>query len=295
MEIVVEYVLVDNLVINTLILFFSATILKIKKSKLRLFVSAVLGTACSLITPILNLPLWLMIVYKLLLGLVMARIGLDPSGLKQNIVFFGVFLLLTGVVGGVCFGLVYLFSGEASANGIVVFGSEIPVGAVLGVVCLTFLAIWKLFNHLSRKKLLGTFIFKAEIENEGKKTNFDVFLDSGNTLFDPITKKPVLIVEFSLFKQIVNVPFEKVITKKIGQEDIKNSRYLPYGTVGGQGEMLVFEIEKFLLKKEKEEKIFKGAVVGLSLSGLKKSFGCQALIGPEFAKEFVLWKFLKEF
>lgn len=288
-EIVVEFALVDNLIINFLILYLSAMILKIKTNKLLVSISASLGAICSIISPILNLPLWLSVVYKVLLGLIMARIGLSPTGFKQNIIGFGAFLLMTGAVGGICFGIVFLFSGEITNSGIKIFGWEIPVSAVLTAVCLICLLISKFIKHINRKKLINTFIFNAEIVNENKKTEFEVYLDSGNNLVDPITKKPVIIVDFSIFKKIVDVPFDKVITKKIDEKDIENSRYIDYGTVGGNGKMLVFEVKEFLLDYDaKNKKIFKNAVVGLSFSPLKKSFDCGALIGPEFAKEFVL-------
>ena len=287
-EIVVEVALVDNIVVNFLILLLSSMILRKKTNKILILISAIFGAICSIVSPILNLPLWLSISYKILLGIVMTRIGLSPIGLKQNLLFFGAFVLMTSAVGGVCFGIVFLFGGEISKGGIKVLNWEIPVGVVLAVVCLVCLLISKFIKHINRKKLLNTFIFNAEIINENKKTSFEVYLDSGNNLVDPITKKPVIIVDFSIFKKIVDVPFDKVITKKIDEKDIENSRYIDYGTVGGNGKMLVFEVGEFLLDYDREtKKVFKNAVVGLSFSPLKKSFDCGALIGPEFAKEFV--------
>ena len=175
MEIIVEFALVDNLIINFLILYLSAMILKQKTNKLLISISAGLGAVCSIISPILNLPIWLSVFYKILLGIIMARIGLSPTGFKQNVMCFGAFLLMTGAVGGICFGIVYLISGEISSMGIKIFGWEVPVSIILGIVCLICLLISKFIKHINRKKLLNTFIFNAEIVTENKKTYINLY------------------------------------------------------------------------------------------------------------------------
>ena len=289
MEIVVEYVLIDNLVINFLILNLSAKLLKVRENflSLRLLSSAALGAVCSLISPLLNLPSYLQIVFKLVLGLLMVRIGLNPTGFKKNMVSYFVFLLLTAAMGGVCFGIVFLLSGEIESGFVLIYNMEIPVGAIILVVWLVYLGIAKLFCAYEKRKLFGTFVFKAEIKNNGKTIEFDVFLDSGNTLTDPISLKPVMIVDYSLFRKIFDLPLEKILMKKIGKEDISGSHYIDFGTVGNGGKMLVFEVESVVLRAGEKETEIKSPAVGLTFSKLQKSFNCEGLIGVEFAKEFV--------
>ena len=130
----------------------------------------------------------------------MVRIGLNPTGVKKNMLAYFVFLLTTAAVGGVCFGIVYLLSGDIESGFVQIYDSEIPVGVVLLTVWLVFLLILKLIKMFERKKLLNTFVFKAEIKNEGKIIEFDAYLDSGNALIDPISQKPVMIIDYSLFE-----------------------------------------------------------------------------------------------
>lgn len=288
MEIVVEYALIDNIVINFLIIYLSALILRLDKGKLRLVFAACFGAAFSLITPLLTLPLWLSIIYKILLGLVIARLGLKTSGFKKNTLAFSVFLIMTAAVGGACMGIVFLFGGKIENGFLTVYEMELPVGVVLLASLLVCFGIGKVINAIGRRKLLGNFIFQGEILNKGKTTKFDVFLDSGNTLFDPITKKPVLIVELSIFSKIFDVPFEKIITKKVDETEIENSHYITYGTATGQSKMLVCEVEKFCVSTgNKNTKKFQDVAVGLSLVKFQKCYECRALMGAEFAKEFV--------
>ena len=220
----------------------------------------------------------------------MVRIGLNPSGFKKNLFAYSVFLLLTAAMGGVCFGIVFLLSGEIDSGFVQVYNAEIPVGAVLLLIWLVYLAVVKLVSQFERKRRLNNFVFKAEIFNEGKKTEFELFLDSGNTLIDPIFLKPVMIIDYSLFRRIFNFPLEKLLTKNIKKEDISGSHYIDYGTVGSGGKMLVFEVEKVVVENGKEKKEIKNPVLGLTFSKLSSNFNCEALVGLEFSKEFAKWK-----
>ena len=287
MEIVVEDALVDNLVINFLILYLSSLILKSKKNNWLFFISATLGAIVSLIIPLLVLPNWIFLVYKLLLGWVMVRIALRPMGIKANLIYFLVFLFITALMGGVCFAVIFLLSGEISASSVFLYNLEIPVGAVLLVVSLVGLTIAKLFKAFYRKKMFGNFIFDAEVLNDKKNIEFQVYLDSGNTLIDPLTNKSVVIIEYSFFKKIYDISFEKIITKKITQDDIKNSRYIDYGTIGGKSKMLVFEVDCFKIKTKDKDIVIDNQIFGLSLTKLKNCFDCEALIGPDIAKDFM--------
>ena len=289
-EITIEYVLIDNLVINFLILFLSAVILKARVSKWRCFSGAIIGAVCSLLTPLISLPNYLFIIYKMLLGYIMVRIALKPVGFAKNVISYFVFLLMTAVMGGVCFGIVYLLSGEINQGFVLVYNTEIPVGIVVLVISLISYGVYKIVGVLNRKKLFNTFIFKAELKNLNKTTEFEVYLDSGNTLKDPLSNKPIIIIEYSVFKKIFDLPLDKLLTKKIDEKDIEGSHYIDYGTVGGNGKMLVFEADQLLIKDDKKQIIIPNPSVGLTFSKLTKCFDCEALIGPEIAKEFIDWK-----
>lgn len=285
MEIVVEYVLIDNVVINFLILQLSALVLRIKGRRIWFFVAALFGAAVSLVSPLLSLPTWLSILFKLILGIVISRIGLGAKGFKKDALSFSVFLIMTAAVGGACFGIVFLFGGTFDSGFLTVYNMEVPVGVVLLVASLVCAGIGRVVKVVGKRKLVGNFIFQGEISNNGKSTKFDVFLDSGNTLFDPILKKPVLIVEFSVFSKIFDVPFEKVITKKIDENEIKNSHYINYETASGKGKMLVCEAEKFSLDVEDGKTVkFDNVAVGLSFVKFQKCYDCRALMGAEFTR-----------
>jgi stage II sporulation protein GA (sporulation sigma-E factor processing peptidase) len=282
MEIIIEYVLIDNLVIDFLILYLSCKILKQKIVYWRLILSAVIGAGCALIIPIINLPEYLMIILKLILGIVMVLICLPCSTFKKSFISFLTFLMMTGCMGGVCFLIIFMLSGNMSFNFNISYSYKIPVGAIVFVCALVAGIISQLIKLIYRKKALNNFIYEITLVDKGKEIRSSAYLDSGNTLIDPVTNKPVIIINYSLFNKLYNLPLEKILTKKIKEEDIKKSHYITFNTIGKKSDMLVFEIDKMAINSQNQEKQFDNVLLGLSFSKLNNTFSCEALLNPQF-------------
>lgn len=244
MEIIIEYTLIDNLVIDFLILYLSCKILKHKVVFWELALSSCVGTACALVMPIINLPTYAMVFFKLTLGAIMVLISLPCNNFKKAFISFMGFILMTAGMGGICFFLLFMISGDISINLLTTYSSQIPVGVILLVCSLTFYFVNKLIKLIYKKRMLNTFIYETTFLNDGKEIKIDAYLDSGNTLIDPITNKPVVIINFTLFNKLYNLPLEKVLMKNVGDKEIKNCHYITFNTVGKKSDMLVFEIEK---------------------------------------------------
>lgn len=216
----------------------------------------------------------------------MVLISLPSKTLKKVIISFLTFMLMTGVMGGVCFALIFMLSGSVSADVLITYSSDIPLGLIIFICLITYLATTKLIKLFYQKKTINNFIYETILKDKGKKIKFNAFLDSGNTLIDPISQKPVVIISYSLFQRLYNFPLEKIITKKIEEKDIKKLHYITINTVGKGSEMLVFEVEKMEVVFSKNDiKNFSNVVLGLSFSGINKTFSCDALLHPQFVCE----------
>lgn len=283
MEIIIEYVLIDNLVIDFLILFLCCKILKYKVVFWRLLTSSIIGAGCALVLPIIHLPNYILMIFKLLLGALMVLISLPSKTSKKTIISFLTFMLMTGAMGGICFALIFMLSGSVSTDILITYSSNIPLGIIILMCALTTLGITKLTKLFYQKKTINNFIYETILKDKGKQIKFNSFLDSGNTLIDPISQKPVVIITYSLFNRLYNLPLEKIITKKIEEKDIRNLHYITINTVGERAEMLVFEVEKMEVVFSKNNvKNFNNVVMGLSFSEINKTFSCDALLHPQF-------------
>ena len=158
MEIIIEYVLIDNLVINFLILYLSCKILKQKIVYWRLILSSFIGVGCALIMLIINFPGYVMIIFKLILGIVMVVIALPCPTFKKSVVSFLTFLIMTGCMGGVCFLIIFMVSGNLSFNLLATYSYKIPVGAILFACSIISVVIGQLIKLVYRKKTINNFI-----------------------------------------------------------------------------------------------------------------------------------------
>ena len=71
MEIYIEYVLIDNLVINYLILLLVKKTMKLKTNKLKMILSSLLGAVVAIILPLFDLPGLISVIVKIALGVIM--------------------------------------------------------------------------------------------------------------------------------------------------------------------------------------------------------------------------------
>lgn len=70
-------------------------------------------------------------------------------------------------------------------------------------------------------------------------------MDTGHSLIDPISKKPVLIVEYRAFKEILPIQFRKIFEKgniystinEMSENSYVNKlRIIPYSSLGNEKE-----------------------------------------------------------
>ena len=108
MTIYIDIVLVENIIMNYIILFATATILKIRIKHIRIFIASLLGAIYSVIAYMGILKLYSSIVMKILLSILIVYIAFNPQSLKKMWKNLVIFYLTSFVFGGVAFALIYV-------------------------------------------------------------------------------------------------------------------------------------------------------------------------------------------
>lgn len=99
-------------------------------------------------------------------------------------------------------------------------------------------------------------------------------LDSGNQLRDPISKKPVSIVESQWI-----LPMER-------QKKEENIKLIPYHSIGkNHGMMRGFVGDKLVIKREGNFAVIKRPVIGISENSLSDKGDYQMILSPALLKE----------
>lgn len=264
MQIIIEYVLIENIIINFFILKVCEKFLK-EKASLK-FLNSLFGAIIAVCFPLFNLSAIGIILLKILVGSVMVCFSFKFKNLSQFFYKYFAFSLMTFVFGGAVEALSQA-TGDLSIVLILIFA---------------FL-LYFLFSHFlatyTKRKALKDFQYSVRLFYEGKEVDEMAYFDSGNILYDNITKKPIVLISPEVFEKLTGKNYFEFVLKESSTLMLKNCHYVPASTSMSQGKMLVFEVEKLqIIIKNQEVKEHKNIFLGLSFADFEKSFNSNLLL-----------------
>lgn len=264
MKIYIELSLFINLFLNSFILKTTALVLK-ERAKLW-FMSALFGGVISLFYPTLQPSFFVKVALFVSTSVVMFLLSFDVKNIKQFFIKYIAMLACTFLFGG----------GVLTLENLI---GEFPlfIVAIAGAVLYFILKI--VIKFIKKQEKIINFNYNITIRDNGKEIVEDGFLDSGNMLYDTITKKPVILINFDVFHKLYeNVSLSSILSKTLNQRSIKNGHYIKINSIGSGTSLFVFTIDEMVVG---QDKIFKDVMVGLSFSGFEKSFGKKVLLHSE--------------
>ena len=289
MEIYLDVLILENIVMNYLILWTTGKILKTRTSNLRLFIGALLGAcyaAFLIVKP--GIRFYFTATATFILSLVMVAVTFSPEKIGNFIKTLAVFYVSTFVFAGATFAFFYMNSeGTLVQNGLLyVFWESKWITVVFSI--LTSIIILRVFLEVIQQKFLKEkLITHLKVIFDSKEINMSALIDTGNSLQDPITNMPVIIVEFSAIKEILPLEicniFEEVkeqdfssITSKLYNSDwFSRFRLIPFSSLGKENGMLIG------FKPDYGEKGISDVVIAIYNKVLAKGKNYKALLGPD--------------
>ena len=293
MTIYIDIVLIENLIMNYIILFTTAVVLKIKVNHIRLILASLLGAGYSIIAYMGIIKVYSSIILKIILSVLIIYIAFNPQNIKKMCKDLLLFYLVSFVFGGAAFALIYIIKPQniLMKNGL--FLGTYPLKTVmLGAVvafCIIIGAFAIIKNKISKKDMFC----EIEILINQKKIKTKAMIDTVNMLKEPITNVPVIVVEHILLyscmsKEILNNLKEimggdfKNIPCDIQEKYISKLKLIPFSSLGKQNGMLIgIRPEYVKVITDEQEKINKNVIIGIYEKSLTKKGEYQALIGIE--------------
>jgi stage II sporulation protein GA (sporulation sigma-E factor processing peptidase) len=293
MTIYIDIVLIENLIMNYIILFTTAVVLKIKVNHIRLILASLLGAGYSIIAYMGIIKVYSSIILKIILSVLIIYIAFNPQNIKKMCKDLLLFYLVSFVFGGAAFALIYIIKPQniLMKNGLFL-GTYTLKTVMLGAVvafCIIIGAFAIIKNKISKKDMFC----EIEILINQKKIKTKAIIDTGNMLKEPITNVPVIVVEHILLyscmpKEILNNLKEimggdfKNIPCDIQEKYISKLKLIPFSSLGKQNGMLIgIRPEYVKVITDEQEKINKNVIIGIYEKSLTKKGEYQALIGIE--------------
>ena len=285
----IDIVFLENLIMNSIIIYATSIILKLKPKMIRVVISSAIGSVYAIITYITELPIYTSIISKIILAIVIVYVAFNPQNVKIMWKQVLIFYLTSFVFGGVALYLIYFIKPQDVfiKNGIFV-GKYVLKVIFLGAI-MAFIVIKISIKFIKTKINVKDMFCKIKIKINGKEVETKAMIDTGNLAKEPITNTPVVIVESSLLDKILPEEIlnsiDNILAGKLDgvkEEYISRLRCIPFSSLGKQNGMLLgIKADEIIVEKEEENKISKNVIIGVYEKSLTKRGEYRALIGLE--------------
>ena len=204
-----------------------------------------------------------------------------------NIRTFGALILgafaLTAALGGGAMAAYYMLISPQSPE---VF----PLWALVLFTAAAVFAVRQAVILIRRKAMTKAEHTKVCLKVSGRSAAFTALVDTGHSLREPISGKPVIIAEFAVLKTLLPDEIKRLFNEK-GERDLEKAasafaevgfanrlRLLPYSTIGERGGLLVgFRPDEALVDTDRPREV----IIGVFNGKLSPEGEYQALIAPE--------------
>lgn len=119
-------------------------------------------------------------------------------------------------------------------------------------------------------------IYKVKMKGSQNEIELDALLDTGNSLREPISGKPVLVVE------------EESFHKLLGARNPEKLKIIPYHSVGKEnGIMEGYEVPEIVIKGREENWRCRKVIVGVSKNKVSASGKYQMILHPDLCSRII--------
>ncbi len=271
LEVYPDIIFILNFTFDLILILLLKKVSRKRSRGLRIIGAAAFG---ALMTVIVSLDPWMHIVLRIVLlygagALLMIITAFGRLKWADLLKQFLILNLITYFVGGLMNSIYYqtkLRMYLISLGRGIWFSnvSWLTVAASLLVIALLSLLVLRLFTWY---RSLTPETYEVELVLEGRSVHTKGLVDTGNCLYDPIYKRPVMVIENTLIKGLLTPEFARDLEKakqylegneldtgswNLGTESILRLRFIPYRSVGKSGMLLGIQLDKVLIGRGKE-------------------------------------------
>lgn len=283
-----------NFLVNYLLLRVCCIFSGLKVYKYRIISGSIIGACYAVLVFFPDFTLIHSTVYKLLISMLIIAVSSPFFSVRSYLKTLLVFYAVSFAFGGCVLGIFYFSNvgarlGAVYSNGILYFNLPWTILALSGVVFYTSV---KLFTIITKRNMQGKNL-KKKILLYFKDNFIEVtaLMDTGNSLVDPVSLSPVIIVEYKLIKNLFSKDIRDDLDR-IGNDNIEwimndvthkglPVRLIPFASLGKEnGLLLGFVPDKIEIYDNCGIRIIDKCVVGIYERQLSKDKSFGALLNP---------------
>lgn len=268
MEVYIEYVFIDNLIIDYLLIIASGKTARVKVKKWRAVFSSLLGSVSAIIFPLFEMPILISLLSKACLGLLMVLVAVSCKRVREYLRAFLFFMLFTFLFGGAIIGLFYLLKIDyieyfKRENGFIPIGVTILLVYILSKCCISAI------TRLLQERDIKPFVRTCAVIIDNRKFSVRGFVDSGNRLFDSMTGLPIIVAS----RKFATLLAREGLLMPV-------NRYINFDTVGGLSRMRIYKIDNLVIYNGEVENIFNNVLMGIAVDDFTADGDYELLLHP---------------
>lgn len=272
-EFYLDLYFLENLIMNCLVLDMARRVLRYTPSQKRILAAAALGAAgaCAVIVTPIHKSLLLTVIYGFLICPVMAAAAFGRKRKQMKWKQIWVTALSSMVLG--C--LWQLLTGLG-----IPFAAAVPIGYLLTA------GIWQAYKVSAGRV---EFLYEVVLQRGEKEVQLTGFLDSGNHLYQPGSRKPVHIVDYNQIRSLLTeqecCELDQLL--HFGRVEAPSGifSYIPYRSIGDKTGMLpAVKLDAVRIKHGESVGSTKGILAAVSKEAVSSRGEYQMILHPQILK-----------
>lgn len=288
MTIYIDLIFLENIFMNSIIIYATAIILKKEIKILRILLGSLIGAIYACIYYISHMEIYSSVILKIILSFAIIYISFNSKTIKSFARELLIFYLTSFTFGGVTFALLYFISpGEVLFQNGALVGiyplKMILIGGIIGFIIIV-ISFKSIKNKIAKRDMMCI----INITFEEKIVSLKAIIDTGNFLKEPISKKPVIIVEKNALKDLIPADIldnlQDIINGKmeISKKYLAKISLIPFSALGTEnGLLLGIKPDNFMINYQEKTINNKNVVIGIYDKKLSKTNKYNALVGLE--------------
>ncbi|HOT22676.1 MAG TPA: sigma-E processing peptidase SpoIIGA, partial [Sedimentibacter sp.] len=187
----VEYIFVENFIIDFILLFITGKLVKRAIIFKRLIAASLIGSLYVIVTLYAGKEFMNNFIVKFSISVLMIMVAYDSKGILTNIrviiCFYITSLIMVGIISAL-----YILTYD-----------KLTVNAIIMSIFTGYAALHFFFKEIKDRIVKHNYKRKVNVSICGKSKTFRGYIDTGNELTDPITGKPVMVVNIDCIKEIL--------------------------------------------------------------------------------------------
>ena len=265
----IEYVFAENFLIDFILLFITGKLIKSDIVYKRIIAASFIGAVYVILTVYVGREFMTFFIVKFSVSVLMLMVSFDIKGIIANIRVILCFYIISLIMVGIMTALYYLIYDRLTVNAIV-------LSLFVGYAALHFF-----FREIKARIDKNNYMRTVVINVGSLSSTLKAFIDTGNELSDPMTKKPVIVVNIESLRNILRFyenkddNFESLLS---GSNNY-NLRIIRYDTISSKGEMMVvFTPDNIEVKGNGKSISVVDAVIGIYPNKISRKGDYDALL-----------------